>query len=103
MKYERENMNDPMYREYIDGIEEERLEEERDLLREEELAQEDEEFAIREEERLTAMEGFNPINSEILIDDNLIQERMIESDELYNFEKERELEEDMDIIQEERE
>lgn len=100
MNYDIENMNDPMYREYIDNLEDERLEEERNLLLEEEFAQEDEEFAIREEERLTAMEGFNPINSDVLIEDGVIQERILENDELYNFEKEKELEEDLDIIQE---
>ncbi|MGL4656246.1 MAG: hypothetical protein ACRCWM_10235 [Sarcina sp.] len=113
MKYDRESLNDPM-REYVENMELENLEEERDLLREEELANEEEEFAVREEERIVAMEGFNPINTGVLEDESFVAERVMEDeligneiiqdgiiadDRLYNFEKERELEEDMDIIQ----
>ncbi|MGL4451011.1 MAG: hypothetical protein ACRCTZ_07480 [Sarcina sp.] len=92
-----ENINNPMYREYIGNIEE------RDLLREQELEIDDEELAIKNEERVSAMEEFNPINEDILMENNFIQERIVENEALNSFEMESELEEDLDIIQEDKE
>ncbi|MGL5066400.1 MAG: hypothetical protein ACRC6T_01045 [Sarcina sp.] len=103
MNYGRDELNDPMYREYIETIDEDRILESienREL--ENEIFEEEENVEIRNEDRIIGMEGFNPINNELVIDNGLIENRIVEADGLYSFEKELELEEDMDIIQEDR-
>ena len=98
MSNQRSEFNDPMYREYINMINEEgKLEALERRKIENEIFEEEEKFELIKEERIVETEGFNPINDEVLIDNGLV------SNSVNSFEKELELEEDMDIIQEDKE
>ncbi|WP_297521446.1 hypothetical protein [uncultured Clostridium sp.] len=102
MSYGKDDLNDPMYREYVERITEEgQIESIHRRAVEDRIFEEEENIELRNE-GIVEIEGFNSINNENMIDRGLAREGILEANNLYDLEAEQELEEDMDIMQEDR-